>query len=106
MRLNNYSYVHKKIRLLCYQLELLTGLKCITNLSENFEEIRFMSPLSYITIDYKREAYYTMSVNVNKDVKETIEDIMLNTRWLYMVGRWQDGSKDTKERKKRAKKKE
>lgn len=84
LKLDNTSYVHKQSRLLCLQLELLTNLKCITNLSEEFHEIRFKNELSYIVIDFKREAVYTMSYELDDKEWQTVDDILLHTTWLYI----------------------
>lgn len=84
MKLDNISHCHKDIRMLCFQLETLTGLKCVTNLSEEFEEIRFTNSLSYIVIDFKRDAVYTMSYKLEKKEWETVKDILIDTTWLYV----------------------
>lgn len=84
MKLNNTSYVHKKIRLLCFQLEALTGLKRTTNLDEEFTQIRFMNSLSYIVIDFKKSVCFSMSYSMNKAELETADDIMLYCQWLML----------------------
>ena len=72
MKLNTHSYVHVKIRLLCNFVEIKTGLKLITNLSE----------YSYINIFYKKNAYTSLSVKLDKTVRDAIEDILFNLNWL------------------------
>lgn len=90
LRLNETAYAHRKIRMLCFQLETLTGLKLVTNLSEEFHEVRFMNELSYIVIDFKRNAYYTLSVFLDEKIRGTIEDILLETSWLYIGYNWEN----------------
>ena len=82
MKLNTTSHVHKKIRLLCTQLELLSGMKLATDLSQEFDQIRFYSPLSYIMIDYKKNACFTLSYNMSKDEWSAVQDIILYLNWL------------------------
>lgn len=88
MKLNNTSYVHKQIRLLCFQLEQLSGLKLITDLSEEFTQIRFMNSLSHITLDLKHEACFTLSHILTKTELQTIQDINLYTQWLLTGERY------------------
>jgi len=82
MRLNNTSYVHKKIRILCFLLENSTGLKLVTDLSENFEQLKFMSALSYLVIDWKKQAYFTMSHHLSKEEEQEVQDLLLYLDWL------------------------
>lgn len=82
MKLNNYSYAHKQIRLLCYELELVTGMKMVTDLSEEFDIIRFESELAYLTINFKKKVYITLSYHLNKTEEEIIRDIILYCNWL------------------------
>ena len=89
MKLNNTAYCHKQIRLLCYQLQTFTGLKLMTNLSEEFDEVRFMNELSYIVIDFERNACYTMSYAMDENEWQTVKDILLFTRWLYIGQNWE-----------------
>ena len=101
LRLNETAYAHRKIRMLCFQLETLTGLKLVTNLGEKFQEVRFMNDLSYIVIDFKRNAYYTLSVFVDEKIRATIEDILLETSWLYIGYNWQELAKKRDRKQKR-----
>ena len=105
MKLNNTAYGHKNIRLLCYQFQLLSGLKLMTNLSEDFEEIRFMNELSYIVIDFKRNACYTMSYAMDENEWQTVQDILLYTSWLYIGQNWERLAIQRERRKRRAKNK-
>lgn len=89
MKLNNTSYCHKQIRLLCFQLEQLTGMRLMTNLSEEFNEIRFMNELSYIIIDFRRYACYTMAYDMDANEWDTVQDILTHTSWLYVGQNWQ-----------------
>ncbi len=82
MKLNNHSYCHKRIRLLCYQLELLSGMKLVTDLSEEFEEVRFVDEFGYIIIDYWHNACFTLSHKMSKKEWETVEDLLLYLGWL------------------------
>lgn len=108
LRLNETAYAHRKIRVLCFQLETLTGLKLVTNLSEEFHEVRFMNELSYIVIDFKRNAYYTLSVFMDEKIRETIEDILLETSWLYIGYNWENLARlrERKQKRMQLKKKE
>lgn len=105
MRLNNVSYAHKQIRLLCFQLERITGLKLKTDLSENFEEIRFENELSYIIIDFKNYAYFTLSYNLDAKEEATIEDILTHTSWLYIGYNFERLAKLRERKQKRTEKK-
>lgn len=82
MILNNHSYAHKQIRLLCYQLELFTGMKMITDLSEEFDMIRFENKYSYLVINYLKNTYVTLSYHLDYKEEEIIADIMLHCNWL------------------------
>lgn len=82
MKLNDTAYVHKQIRLLCRQLELLTNMKLVTDLGEEFDQIKFIGKLGYIIIDYKKEACFTLSYSMDKKEWSTVRDIMLYLEWL------------------------
>lgn len=82
MVLNKYSYVHLQIRKLSSQLEIISGMKLVTNFDEEFVEVRFMNTLGYIVIDWRRNAVYTLSHSLNAVEMEIVQDIMLNCRWL------------------------
>lgn len=82
IKLNNTSYVHVTIRKLCLQLELLSGMKLITDLNEEFEQIRFINSIGYIVIDFEKNACFTLSHKLDKKEMATINDIMLYCQWL------------------------
>ena len=82
MKLNNTSYCHKRIRLLCYQLEALTGMKQQTNLSEEFETVKFQNELGYIIIDHNKSACFTLGHHLDEKEWQTVEDIILYLQWL------------------------
>lgn len=82
MKLNNHSYVHKQIYALCYAFEQSTGLKLITNLSEDFTDVRFQSPYSYVTIDYQHNAIFLMCIKLKKEQLAMAQDIILLLSWL------------------------
>lgn len=88
MKLNNTSYCHKHIRLLCFQLEKLSGLKLVTDLGEDFTQIRFMNSLSYIIIDLKHEAFFTMSHSLSYKEWQNVQDINLYCQWLLTGERY------------------
>lgn len=83
MKLNQYNYVHKKIRAMSYLLEQSTGLKLITNFDREFSQIQFLSNYSSITIDFEKDAIFIMMIKLTKEEKWLVEDILLYTRWLY-----------------------
>lgn len=90
MKLNTNSYVHKLIRDLCLKLELKTDMKLITDLSEEFTQIRFVKTLGYITIDYRRKAFYTLGHKVDKAELQMIEEIIIYLRFLDVGNRYAD----------------
>jgi len=61
----------------------------MTNLSEEFHEIRFMNELSYIVIDFERNACYTLSYAMDENEWQTVQDILLYTSWLYIGANWE-----------------
>jgi len=83
MRLNEYSHCHKRIRLLCFQLAQLTGMSLATDLSKDFQEIKFQNELSYIVIDFKNEVIFSMSYHLANIELDTAQDILLYCSWLY-----------------------
>ena len=99
MKLNKVSYVHKKIRYLCFFIENESGLPIETDLSKEFDQISFKGELSYITIDYKRYAYYTLNIKLSKNVQQAIEDTLIYLSWLDTLTNYEE------ERKKRTSKK-
>ena len=84
MKLNEKSYVHVKIRGLCKLLEQISGLKNITDLGEEFNEIQFIGKYSYIIIDYKNEAILLLSYKLSAKELEIINDINFELNWLEM----------------------
>ena len=82
MKLNETSYVHKTIRKLCSQLELLTDTKMITNLSENFNEIEFIDKYGYIILDYKKMRILTLSNKLDEVRFRIAEGILEYCDWL------------------------
>lgn len=81
MELNCHSFTHKKIRALVLQLELLSDMKLVTNF-ENFEDIRLLGKLGYITIDFKRNAVYTLGIKLDNKEWDIIKEILLYCNWL------------------------
>lgn len=82
MILNKHSHCHVKIRLLLAKIESSTHTKLITNINEEFEEIRFINNLSYLIINYKEERYMTLDLKLTDDTKAIIEEIMVYLNWL------------------------
>lgn len=82
MKLNNTSYAHVTIRQLCLQLELLSGMKLVTDLSEEFNQLRFVDSYGYIVIDYNNNACFTLSHKLTKKEIATIDDLFVHCRWL------------------------
>ena len=82
MVLNKSSTIHVRIRKLCYQLELLTDMKLVTNLSEEFNEIRLINKLGYIVIDYERNAVYSLGIHLDKIQLDIVQDIILYCSWI------------------------
>lgn len=95
MKLNTTSYVHVTIRQLCLQLELLSGMKLITELCEEFDEIRFIDKYGYIVIDYKKEACFTLSHRITKKETDTISDLMTYLKWLETGRKYNNEEDDT-----------
>ena len=81
VELNCHSFTHKKIRALCLQLELLSDMKLVTDFN-NFTEIKFIGKLGYITIDFNRNAIYTLGIKLTKLEMDIIKDIMTYCSWL------------------------
>ena len=90
MKLNNHSYVHVTIRQLCLQLELLSGMKLITNLSDDFYEVRFVDKFGYIVIDWRKSACFSLSHKLTPKEMETIKDMLLNLDWLETAEKIKD----------------
>lgn len=81
VELNCHSFTHKKIRALTLQLELLSDMKLVTDF-KNFDEIKLLGKLGYITIDFKRNAVYTLGIKLTKTELDIIKDIMAYCSWL------------------------
>ena len=86
MKLNNSSYGHVRVRKLCKILEDSTEMTLVTNLDEEFEEIRFVGKFGYIIIDYKKEACFTLGIHVNCLEWEYIREIMIYLNF-FEIGR-------------------
>lgn len=56
-------------------------MKLVTDF-KNFEEIKLLGKLGYITIDFKRNAVYTLGIKLTKAEIDVIQDIMLYCNWL------------------------
>ena len=56
-------------------------MKLVTDF-KNFEEIKLLGKLGYITIDFKRNAVYTLGIKLTKTEIDVIQDIMLYCNWL------------------------
>ena len=82
MHLNDTSHVHRLIRRNCSKLEALSGMKLVTDLSNNFSQIQFMNKLGYIIIDYKRNAILSLSHKMTDVELKLAQDIMLYLDWL------------------------
>lgn len=89
MILNETAYVHKKIRTLCGQLEVLTKTKMITDLSAEFKEIQFIDRLGYIIIDYEKETIFTLANKLDPVEFEIVKDIMLYCNWLEICKKYE-----------------
>ena len=89
MRLNKTSYVHVTIRKLCQLLAYLTSMELTTDLTEEYNEIRFVGKLSYLTIDWSNKVCYAMSHRITKEEQAIIEEIMLYNNWLETGRKYQ-----------------
>ncbi len=81
MELNCHSFTHKKIRALTLQLEFLSDMKLVTDF-KNFNEIKLLGKLGYITIDYERNAVYTLGIKLTPTEMEIVKEILLYCKWL------------------------
>ena len=81
VEINEHSHVHKKIRMLCYQLELLSDMKLISDFT-SFDEIKLLGKLGYITIDFKRNAVYSLGIKLTKIEWDIIKEILTYCQWL------------------------
>ena len=86
MQLNNSSYLHKKIRKLCEQLEFLSGLMLITDLDNEFVEVRLMNKYSYIIINWRKNTVFTLSHKLTEVEFEICNELMIYLSWLETVG--------------------
>lgn len=82
MKLNNYSHLHKRIAKACNQLALLTKTQLVTDLTDEFEEIRFLDKFGYIVIDFHRCAVYTLGHKLDNIEFMLAQDILVNCDWL------------------------
>ena len=89
MKLNTTSHVHKKIRLLCFQLQQMTEMSLVTDLGAEFKEIQFAGKLGYIIIKYKRKACFALGHHITKAEWQTIQDILLYLDWLETGKKYQ-----------------
>lgn len=104
LKLNNFSYCHRQIRLLCYEFETKTSLKLRTELSENFNDIRFSNEVSYVIIDFRKENWRIMSYKLQAEEWQILQDIMLYCVWLYIGEKWMSNlsKKQNKQKRKKA----
>lgn len=89
MKLNNYSYVHVKIRKLCQMLAYYTDMTLVTDLNEEFTQLKFMNKLSYLIIDYDKNLCFAMSHKITKQEQQIIEELMICLSWLEVGKRYQ-----------------
>lgn len=82
MKLNNHSHVHVTIRRLCLQLEMLSEMKLITDLSDDFYEVRFVDKFGYIVIDWRKKACFSLSHKLTQKEMAVINDLIIYLRWL------------------------
>ena len=82
MVLNNHSFVHVEIRKCCTKLELLTGMKLITDLNSEFVEIRLMNKLGYIVIKWDKNACFTLSHHLTEVELAIVQNILIYLNWL------------------------
>ena len=66
----------------CYQIELITGMKLVTDLSQEFTQIQFMNKLGYIIIDYERNAVLSLGHKMNDVELNLVQDVMMYLDWL------------------------
>lgn len=84
MKLNDTAYVHKEVRNLCSQFELVSGMKLITNLSEEFEEVRFLDKYGYVIIDFWEGSFYVLSHRLTYIELRLLIDIKIDLQWLNL----------------------
>lgn len=84
MKLNTEAYAHKEIRKLCKQLEILSGMKLITDLGEDFEEVRYIDKYGYIIIDFWHDTCFTLSHKITKAEWRIIADLLIELSWLNL----------------------
>lgn len=89
MKLNKTSYVHVKIKKLSQYLAYLTGMDLVTDLYSDFEDIRFISKLSYLTLDFKHNVVFSMSHKITKEEQAIIEELMICLDWLEVGNRYE-----------------
>lgn len=84
MYLNQYSYAHKKLRMLLAQFETLTQLKLFTDLDNEFSSVKFCSNYSYVVFDYDNDAILTLSIKLNDAELKIADDILFCLSWLHI----------------------
>lgn len=82
MVLNNSSYVHISIRKICSQLELLSGMTFITDLDNEFVELRFMNKYGYIVINWRKNAIFTLGYKLDQVELDLAYTLMIYCNWL------------------------
>lgn len=100
MTLNKYSYCHKNIRLLCYQLEQKTQMQLKTKLDGKFYMLVFKNDLQYLLIDWQDKTYATLCYKLDAKEVEAIEDIILYLDWLETGKKYERKHKPLKKRRK------
>lgn len=94
IKLNKTSYCHVVIRLLCYTIEKDSGMKLVTNLSNDFDKITFRNALGYITIDYQNDMCCTVSYKVTDKDVEIIDEIIVRCNWLELGNKYNNKEKE------------
>lgn len=89
MKLNDFSHVHVRVRKLCQLLAYYTKMDLVSDLSNEFDCIRFMNKLSYLTIDYRNRVCYSMSHRITREEQQIIEEIMINLKWIEIGNKYQ-----------------
>lgn len=84
MKLNNSSYGHLRVRFLCATLENTTGMKLITNLSDDFAFLQFKGRFSYLTINYQMNMYSILNCKLNKAEADMVEDIIVTLNFIEL----------------------
>lgn len=90
MKLNTTSYVHVTIRKLCQQLELLSGMKLVTDLSNEFEQINFIDEYGYIVLDFQKMTCFSLSHHLTDLELEVAQEILEYCDWLETGRIWNE----------------